>query len=69
MLKYDGRKVNVATFNSEGKDLRKLVGRCDKMLRGNAALPTWCPYEVDVHSKFVDCVLCKSCDHERAMDI
>ena len=30
---------------------------------------TFCPYAEEIHGEKIACVLCDSCEHERAMDI
>lgn len=36
---------------------------------GRGANETTCPYSEDIHNKIVECVLCPTCERERAMDI
>ena len=70
-LRYKDRKVDPATFNPEGKDLRRLVGRCrdcGKVLRGVEAVPMIDSYASDIDEDYTPVVQCEPCDLDRAQD-
>ena len=71
-LAYDGRRVNPAKFKEEGKDLRKLVGRCTSCgctLRGKKAIPNFDSYDSEINNDYTLIVQCEECDERSADDI
>jgi hypothetical protein len=68
-LRYNGRKVNTATFNisrPQGKDLRRLMGRCScgEVLHGREAIPHPDPYSSAINYNDTPVVQCDACDAE-----
>ena len=71
-LRYKGRRVNPQNFNPAGKDLRRLVGKCQTcgcILRGKAAIPSPDGYDYDMNNDSTPVVQCEDCNSERAQDI
>ena len=71
-VRYMGRRVNPETFKTEGKDLRRLVGKCQtcgRTLRGAAAVPGSDGYNSDLNGDSTPVVQCTDCDSERAQDL
>jgi hypothetical protein len=71
-LRYKGRRVNPETFKTKGKDLRRLVGRCQScgcILRGAAAIPTHDSYEGEINDNYTPVVQCTDCNDSSAEDI
>jgi hypothetical protein len=71
-LRYKGRRVNPETFKAEGRDLRRLVGRCREcgcLLRGIAAIPAPDGYNSDLNHDATLVVQCGDCDSRRCEDL
>jgi hypothetical protein len=71
-LRYKGPRVNPQNFNPAGKDLRRLVGKCQTcgcILRGKAAIPSPDGYDYDMNNDSTPVVQCEDCNSERAQDI
>ncbi len=71
-LKYKGRRVNPATFKVQGKDLRRLVGKCLSCgctLQGTAATPRPDAYNSDVYGDETPVVQCALCNELSAANI
>jgi hypothetical protein len=66
-LYYKGRSVNPVTFTAGRKDLRRLVGycqRCGCTLVGSAALPRADPYDSDINHDDTPVVQCVDCHYQ-----
>ena len=71
-LRYKGRRVNPQNFDSAGKDLRRLVGKCQTCgctIRGKAAVPSPDGYNSDLNGDYTPVVQCEDCNSERAQDL
>ena len=71
-LCYKRRRVNPQTFKTQGKDLRRLVGRCQScgdILRGKAAIPSSDSYASEINNDHTPVVQCGACDSRGAEEI
>ena len=71
-LTYKGRRVDPARFRVQGKDLRRLVGRCcdcGVVLRGRAASPEADPYSAEINEDETPVVQCPECHQNRSDSI
>lgn len=71
-LRYKGRRTNPETFDPIGKDLRRLVGKCQMcgcILRGKAAVPSPDGYNSDLNNDHTPVVQCEFCDSQRCEDL